>query len=174
MLLEILLAVIVGLGVLALIFQPLLRARPALAWNAPSALDDLDDDSPKNRALAALREIEFDRETGKLTDADFQELYARYQSRAVEALRAEEAGQDAPAGSDVEAIVAAKVQALRTGAGGKAGRICHACGPRPEANAVFCSSCGGRLPTGAACLGCGSPLQPGVKFCEVCGHAVAA
>lgn len=173
MLLEITLAVVVGLGVLALIFQPLLQARPAMAWSAPSALDDLEDDSPKARALAALREIEFDRETGKLSDADYQELYARYQARAVEALRAEEASRGQAPASDVEGIVAAKVQALRSGQAG-GGRICPTCGPRPEADAVFCSSCGSRLPTGAACLGCGSPLEPGARFCEVCGHAVAA
>lgn len=173
MLLEITLAVAVGLGVLALIFQPLLRARPAAAWNAPSALEDLEDDSPKNQALAALREIEFDRETGKLSEADFAELHARYQSRAVEALRAEESGRgERTATADVEALVAAKVQAMRSGTGGP--RICPTCGPRPETNAIFCSSCGGRLPTGAACMGCGSPLAPGVRFCEVCGHAVAA
>ena len=45
--------------------------------------------------MAALREIEFDRATGKLSDADYDFLKARYTARALDALRQDDAS---PAG----------------------------------------------------------------------------
>ena len=53
-----------------------------------------------------------------------------------------------------------------------AGIRCPACGPRPESDALFCSSCGRSLTVGG-CAGCGAPLVPGSRFCESCGTAVA-
>ena len=87
--------------------------------------------------LAALREVEFDRATGKLSDADYAFLKARYTKDAVAALRADDASS---AGSDIETMIAARARALAGGA-----PACPTCGPRPEADAVFCSTCGLRL-----------------------------
>jgi cytochrome c-type biogenesis protein CcmI len=52
--------------------------------------------APSTEAVQALREIEFDRETGKLSDSDYAALKARYTREAVAALRAEETGAQAP------------------------------------------------------------------------------
>jgi hypothetical protein len=41
----------------------------------------------KDRALAALKELEFDHRTGKLSDDDYQELVGGYRRRAAAALR---------------------------------------------------------------------------------------
>ena len=47
-------------------------------------------------AVVALREIEFDRATGKLSDTDYAELKSRYTERALAAMRARgDAGADA-------------------------------------------------------------------------------
>lgn len=168
MIIEVIAAVIVGGLALGIVLEPLLRRRPA----ASPVVPDLDEpeETPRSRAVDALKEIEFDRQTGKLSDADYQFLMARYTAQAVEAMRAEEsaAGPDSPLTADVESIIEAKVRAIREGL------ACPRCGPRPEADAVFCSSCGSRLPTGASCAGCGSALAPGSKFCEECGRKVAA
>jgi hypothetical protein len=68
-------------------------------------------------AIDALREIEFDHATGKLAEHDYEALKASYTQQALVAMR-----------------------------GGAAGVIvCGVCGPRPEANAVFCSECGSQL-----------------------------
>ena len=48
------------------------------------------EETPKGVALLALKEIEFDRETGKLSDEDYQFLKDKYTAQALEALRAEE------------------------------------------------------------------------------------
>ena len=49
----------------------------------------------RDRALAALKELEFDHRTGKLTDEDYRELVAPLRRQAAEALR----GLDEQAGA---------------------------------------------------------------------------
>ena len=49
------------------------------------------DDEQLDGAVAALREIEFDRETGKLSDSDYAELKVRYTREALAELRASDA-----------------------------------------------------------------------------------
>ena len=171
------------LGALALVFvlSPLLRRNGGAASSAPEWIDP--EETPKGMALAALKEIEFDRATGKLSDVDYQMLMARYTGQAVEAMRAEKE-TDPPAaapvsipGADgaaaVESVIAAKVRAIRSGAGESAPN-CTTCGPRPESDAIFCSHCGTRVPTGHACESCGAALPPDGRFCESCGRKVAA
>ena len=120
-------------------------------------------------ALTALKEIEFDRETGKLSDADYDLPQREIHRGRPQALRAE-------APDDIEAMVA-----LESG--------CFAplrlryrrtlwsalrCGPRPEPDAVFCSGCGVRLAVAGRCDRCGAALAPDSRFCEGCGSRVAA
>ena len=177
MILEIIAALVVGAFALALVVEPMLRSsRPV---SSPLDLPDVEE-TPRGIALAALREIEFDRETGKLSDTDYTDLKQQYTQAAVQAMRAEDQAADAavPAGAGstpdaVEAIITAKVRALRSVEPGAAGPACPACGPRPEPDAEFCSNCGNRLPTGVVCAGCGSALAPEARFCESCGSKQA-
>jgi hypothetical protein len=162
---EAVLAALVGILALWLVLHPLLRPR---SIKTP-VYEPLDlEDTPKGIALAALKEIEFDRETGKLSDADYDFLKTKYTAAAVEALRAEEGGTD-----DLEDLIAARVRLLRTPVGDRP-RACSTCGPRPEADAVFCSSCGRTLSAKLPCARCGATLLPGSRFCEACGRTVAA
>lgn len=166
---EALAAVLVGVVALWLVLQPLIRPH----YSKPLAPEPLDpEETPKGTALAALKEIEFDRETGKLSDADYEFLKAKYTAVALEALRSEEGA----GANDVEALIAAKVRSLRsnTTATSLDRLSCDECGPRPESDAVFCSSCGRRLGSGIACARCGAALPPGSRFCEGCGRPVAA
>jgi hypothetical protein len=128
-------AAAVGLLVLWLVLAPLGGAEPVTAVpGEPFELEE-PEETPRGAALAALKEIEFDRATDKLADADYAELKARYTAMAVAAMRAEDAQRRT---DDVEAMIAARARALRQGTPA----ACEACGPRPEADAVFCSSCG--------------------------------
>jgi len=99
---------------LCYVLYPLFRTGPTAVPPAPRL------GTIGNEALAveALRELEFDRQTGKISDADYTPLKARYTEEAVVAMRAGEAGSTA----------------------------CQRCGQRPEADAQFCSSCGAPLP----------------------------
>ncbi len=178
---EVLAAVLVGIAALWLVLQPLISPHPS-----PSLpFEPLDpEETPKGVALAALREIEFDRETGKLSDEDYELLKAKYTVAAVEALRQDQAEA---VSNDVETLIAAKVRSLRSAtattppdtspppsAASGSGPACDTCGPRPEPAALFCSTCGRRLTTRQYCHPCGAGLVPGSKFCEACGRPVAA
>jgi hypothetical protein len=66
-------------------------------------------------AVDALRELEFDRQTGKISDSDYESLKARYTEQALVTIRA----------------------------GGAP--VCDRCGHRPENDAQFCSNCGAAL-----------------------------
>jgi Double zinc ribbon len=161
-------AVLLGLAALWLVLQPLLTASP-IAPPPPEPIDP--EETPKGTALVALKEIEFDRETGKLSDSDYQMLKAKYTAAAVEALRAEAADK-----VDLEAMVAARVRLLSpaTTTTTTPAPTCPACGPRPEPDAVFCSECGRRLFAAGSCTRCGATIVPGSRFCDSCGCQVAA
>ena len=118
-------------------------------------------------AIVALREIEFDRETGKLSDADYAQLKARYTQQAIDAMRQETATASAPSGiSDAE--LEAAVRAYR-----EHHAMCATCGPRPESDAIFCSNCGRYLRD--RCAGCGAPVNAlDARYCVSCGGRLAA
>ncbi len=90
------LALVLG-GVLALL-AVVFVARPFLREPAPASdrLDEpgelerrrLDLVEERDRALAALKELEFDHRTGKVTDEDYRALIGPLRRRAAEALRA--------------------------------------------------------------------------------------
>jgi ribosomal protein L40E len=116
-------------------------------------------------AIVALREIEFDRATGKLSDADYAELKSRYTARALAAMRAR---GDAGAAATPEDLVEATVLAYRARL-----KSCARCGPRPEPDAVYCSNCGSYLDE--KCEGCGRVVEEaGAAFCAGCGRQLAA
>jgi Double zinc ribbon len=170
MLAETLAAALVGLVALFVVLRPLI-------WPTPSAEPVFEpveqEETPRGVALLALKEIEFDRETGKLSDEDYRFLKEKYTAQAIEALRAEE-GAKVP--DDVEALIAHRVRALRSAAASAppGARVCPTCGPRPEPDAAFCSTCGGRLPAAMTCTHCGMALSADSRFCEGCGSKVAA
>jgi hypothetical protein len=135
MLAEAIAAALVGLAGLFLVLQPLFRASDT----SQQPVEPLDpEETPRGVALAALKEIDFDRETGKLSEEDYQFLKAKYTAIALEALRAE---RDDVSPESVEAIVAARVRAIQA-ADSEARVRCAVCGPRPEPDALFCSTCG--------------------------------
>jgi ribosomal protein L40E len=150
---------ILAVGALAYVLFPLLvgpapAVRHVRRSGAPSP-------APEQDAVVALREIEFDRATGKLSDGDYDELRTRYTQHALEALRAVDASSPE---DEAEAAVLAYRSRLKQ---------CARCGPRPEPDATYCSSCGSFLP--GACGSCGVTVtEPGAAFCTSCGRQLAA
>ena len=136
-------------------------------------------------AIDALREIEFDRATGKLSDDDYTSLKATYTRSALVELRSRRgepasapvgsapvpttsSSTDAPsiAGSvDPTEAAVLRYRAIR--------RSCEVCGPRPEPDPAFCSSCGKYLK--GSCTTCGAAIDaPASRFCAHCGGSLAA
>lgn len=157
---------ILTLAALALVLYPLFVAeqdvRPAASPSIPTV-------TGSDSALAALREVEFDRETGKLSAEDYEELKAAYMTDAVAAMRAEERNGGAAAGVDrpvSDEELEAMIRQFRAGA-----TACPSCGPRPEADAAYCSSCGRYL--FGTCPHCSADIsEPGASFCSSCGGSL--
>ncbi len=134
---------VVGAALLWLVLQPIVAPSHAPAVD----LDPLDpEETPRGQALLALKEIEFDRATGKLSDVDYAELNTRYSAAAIAALDA-------------------------TGVSPH----CRVHGSRNEAGAIYCADCGAGLITATDdCAGCGVALPPDSSFCPGCGTPLQA
>jgi len=119
-------------------------------------------------AIVALREIEFDRVTGKLSDTDYAELKSRYTNEAVRAMRREDAPSAGAGERPTDDELEAAVLAYR-----RQSHVCQTCGPRPEPDAVYCSNCGRYLHD--RCADCGAPVVAlDARYCLNCGNRLAA
>jgi hypothetical protein len=99
-------SVALALGVVLAVACVLLVARPFLREPAPEH-DRLDEPGSKeqeqtalaeerDRALAALKELEFDHRTGKVSDEDYRALVGPLRRRAAELLRAVDRRPESP------------------------------------------------------------------------------
>ena len=183
------LGTVLALGALTLVLSPLLSgeaevraedeqkaAAEAARIKAARAKRAGREEEQMDGAVAALREIEFDRETGKLSDSDYAELKTRYTREALAELRAADARNAAAvlvvvaamSPADAADPVEAAIHRARQNQ-----RSCGVCGPRPEPDATYCSSCGRYLP--GACAKCGTSVDlVGSRFCSGCGDHLAA
>jgi hypothetical protein len=69
---------LMGFGICVYLIWPLLTQE----GDHFPILDDLMANSAKNKVLEALRDLEYEHETGKLSDADYRELREHYLNRA--------------------------------------------------------------------------------------------
>ena len=149
---------ILAVAALAFVLYPLFFAvaeRRPRRDRAPRAADD--------SAIRALREIEFDRATGKLSDADYAQLRKSYGDEALRELR-RGAEPTAAEQDPIEARITAYRQARRD---------CATCGLRPEADAVYCSTCGGYLD--GTCPACAARvIETGAAYCSTCSTHLRA
>jgi len=144
---------LIAVAAVLIVLQPILRPAP-LTPAEPGLFDEPEDDPKAQRkelALAALKEIEFDRATGKLSEGDYQAMLARYTKEAVQALRETEmpaeAGVAAPeeeAGSAPAAAEDDPVERLiaETRAASRGRKFCSNCGAQLEGSGRFCVECG--------------------------------
>ena len=94
-------------------------------------------------ALRAIKELEFDRAMGKLSEADWQEMSGRLRARAARLMRQLDAG--AGYREQIEQDLAKRLGDARTGASAPAARFCAACATANDADARFCKNCGTKL-----------------------------
>jgi hypothetical protein len=164
---ELILGILLAAGATYFVLLPILRPPVDSASGDAAAADEgedpADDMTPQAVALRALKEIEFDRATGKLSDQDYDALKAKYTGEALAAMRVESGARSQEPG--VKPGPESRLPVPR----------CPEHGPRPEHGAIFCSECGRRL--GAApgyCARCGTTLENDARYCNRCGARVAA
>ena len=150
---------VLAVGALAFVLHPLFfTVRPRVSRPATSR----DWRAAEDSAIVALREIEFDKATGKLSESDYAELKRRYSAMALRELRQAAAGVE-----EASDPIESRVRAFRS-----AHRECATCGVRPERDAIYCSTCGVFLDR--ACPECGAEIaEPGAAFCTRCGIPLA-
>ncbi len=177
--------------------------RPLLARDSARFGQDKGPEAPAGEMIArrdalyaALKDAEFDRETGKLTEEDYQAVRTRTMAEAAQVLRqidlltpeAEAAldaeieaevahlragdGQSVP--PDLAAAVDAEIAALakRAAAPVRLKLACPDCGQPYQPGDAFCAACGASL--AGTCPQCGAPYRPSDAFCTRCGATLAS
>ena len=108
--------------------------------------------------VEVLRDIEFDRQCGKLSDSAYATLHAQF-ARADACIGTTAQSVDDPAEA---AILRARARQ----------RSCVDCGPRSEPDATYCSHCGRYLP--GRCPTCAAMVQlVASSYCSACGAQLA-
>jgi hypothetical protein len=100
----------------------------------------------KEMLYGAIRDLDFDFQTGKVDQKDYVELHQQLEREAVQILRQLDAADPLVA---LDHEIEQQVLALR----------------RPIASTVYGSS-------QQACFSCGTPLENGENFCPCCGQAL--
>jgi len=163
---------LLALGGLTLVLSPLVNDGSDKAIRPPvKSRMDGEPEEATDGAVAALREIEFDRETGKLSDSDYLELKTRYTKAALAELRA----SSGRVGGTLDAVTATLVDPVEAAIGRARAnqKSCVDCGPRNEPDATYCSNCGRYLHL--ACAHCGNQIDLiSSHFCSACGDELVA
>jgi zinc-ribbon domain len=116
----------------------------AIALGAPTAAEE-----QKRAVLRALKDLEFERSVGKIAEADYEELVARYRSEAKRLLRAVDEDL-APIRERAAAYVAEQLGAVPSPKRSKPPKktdepVCPSCRTDNDADAAFCKKCGAKL-----------------------------
>ncbi len=177
---SIILTIVIVVAALAIVAYPIIAKSRAAQPTTTAAGEELAELLARRDAtFQALRDLNFDRQVGKVTAEDFVIFEAHLKAAAAAALAALdawEAAADRKLDVMLERAIAARRAALADG------RICSACGRPAAAEDKFCAGCGAALPAveskpalaaGHACPMCGRPVGSTARFCGGCGAALA-
>lgn len=177
----IVLTVTLAIVVMIALAYPIVRqaqgqAKPAMT-SAQETLEELLAD--REAAFQAIRDLQFDHEVGKITDADLAVFETSLKLHAANTLRkldAWESGVDRSLSATLERRVAAHRATLS-----RPGQPCPQCGRPASAEDSFCRACGAAVTPAPArtrsvalvCPNCGRNVTPDDRFCPKCGQPVA-
>jgi predicted nucleic acid-binding Zn ribbon protein len=117
-------------------------------------------DGGREATLSALRDLDFDFRTGKVSEEDYQPLRAQLLAEAARYLESEEKEEQ-----QLEELIRARR------AGQQGALKCEHCDAPIQADQRFCARCGAAVKN-ALCPSCGKKIQPGDLFCSSCGHKI--
>jgi len=113
----------------------------------PPSIDAVNDDnlrelhSKRDTTYSMLKELEFDFQSGTLTEDDYRDLEARYKGKAISILKDID---DLQKSTEVEEEIERQILELRQGKG----QFCPQCGVGCREGDRFCSHCGTSLSQG--------------------------
>lgn len=114
--------------------------------------------SEREATYSAIKDLEFDHAQGKISEADFTDLHAKYETKALGILQ-----QLHSFGKPAVRSVERPLHLPDSG--------CPRCGEPFHWSDKFCRSCGEAL--SAKCRTCGAAIGPDDKFCARCGKPSA-
>lgn len=174
-------AVLVSAAAVVYVVWPLLQPGPAPVVVENDRLTDLI--GRKDATLAAIKELEFDYNTGKLSDEDYGRMDQRLRRQAIGYIQQIE--KLAPESARLDGRIEAEIAALR--------KTANRTEPQPAAvpalaqpvaqPALEATTPSGQTAVAAPptattataarfCTNCGNRIQPSHKFCANCGAAV--
>lgn len=134
--------ILLAAGVMLYVIEPVFSGRSAPLYTGE---DDYDERAARRRvALTALRDLEYDRATGKLDASDYRSLKAELSRDALRQLGPESDGPgDDSAVERASRVLEEEIAQLRKAL--RAGLQCASCGHLNRSGARFCSQCGEAL-----------------------------
>ncbi|MGH9388097.1 MAG: double zinc ribbon domain-containing protein [Vicinamibacteria bacterium] len=154
-----------GATVVAFVLYPVFaQARSgSLAGLGDAEREILDLEEKKSRLYEALTDLDFEKEAGKVSEADYETARNDYMAQAAAVL------------AKLEALAPRKGEKKkpRKAAESAPERRCGSCSKSSPESAKFCSHCGAPFaPSEATCEGCGEKLPKEARFCMGCGKKV--
>ena len=153
---------LIGIAAVAIAW-PLVQERSGMPEYAiggdPAAVDDplVELTAHRDSVYQAIRELRFDHQVGKVSEADYKVFDAQLKGQAVAALKEIDGLRKAEADPDLDAHVEAEIAALRHNGQAPSSALAVEAGPVTPVN--FCPKCG-------------TKLKPGDRFCGKCGVAL--
>lgn len=140
---------------LAFVFLPF---RQKMSLTLKQRKTDRHSDRTRESVLSALRDLDFDFRTGKVSEEDYTPLRAQLLNEAAQYIEQEK---------NEEEKLEALIQTRRT-TQQKVGQ-CEHCGTPMESDQRFCSKCGTAVGK-QLCPSCGKNIRAGDQFCSFCGN----
>lgn len=162
-------AIFIGIAILALaipyVLNPLINERKKKPVKAVP--QKLDGQGQHKDTLAAIRDLDFDFQTGKVTQEDYEALRSQLAFEAAEYLQVKQQEDE-----KIEAMIRAHLQAVKSSA------RCEKCGGELRPEDQFCPACG--IPAKSqggseepavqlTCPVCRKKFREGDLFCTGCG-----
>jgi len=155
----------------AIIAYPFIRQRsPSVAATEDEQLQELH--SRRDTTYSMLKELEFDKESGILSEEDYQELETRYKSKAISILRGLD---DVGKGTEGEDAIENRIQKPRLAKSSSVDEevekdiLMRRGKSRPVGKEVEKEVIGPRRSQGRFCPQCGAGSQESDRFCSRCG-----
>jgi hypothetical protein len=174
------------LGVAVYVARPLIEKRGLNAKDF-SVADALQ--AQRETVLTALRDLDFDHATGKITDDDYISQREHLRAQGVAVLKQLESLGVTGNGASADESIEQAVRVRRKPAAASTGNVvddaieaavasrrraaavtCPQCGASAQPADRFCPQCGAAV--GLVCPACQRPAQPGDRFCAGCGAAL--
>jgi hypothetical protein len=133
----------------------------------------------RNVTYAAIRDLDFELATGKISEADHTQQRAELMKEGVALLKQLDRLEAAQSQDPLEAAISAmrrgeesQVPQLQAEPAANGHHTCPSCQSQVSHGDRFCGVCGTTL--ALACAECNSPYQSGDLFCAHCGAALEA